>query len=97
MNEIWKPIYNFYEYSISNIGRIKRNKKSSGTHVGKILKLKKDKDGYLEIGLWKYKKKYYKRIHRLVLENFNPVENMNKLECNHRNGIKDDNRLSMQS
>jgi len=38
-------------------------------------------------------KKYYFRVHRLVLGTFNPVKNMMYLEVNHKNGIKDDNRL----
>ena len=32
-------------------------------------------------------------IHRLVLETFNPVKNMENLQVNHINGIKTDNRL----
>ena len=38
------------------------------------------------------KKKTY-RAHRLVLMAFNPVKNMDKLEVNHINGDKKDNRL----
>lgn len=38
------------------------------------------------------KKKTY-RAHRLVLMAFKPIDNMDKLEVNHINGNKKDNRL----
>ena len=34
------------------------------------------------------------RIHRLVLENFNPVENMKDLQVNHKDEIRTNNMLS---
>lgn len=53
-----------------------------------------DKDGYKlsSITVEKGKLKMFK-VHRLVLMAFNPVENMDKLLVNHKNGIKDDNRI----
>ena len=39
------------------------------------------------------KKKTF-RVHRLVLMAFNPVENMEKLEVNHKDGNKKNNNLS---
>lgn len=52
-----------------------------------------DKDGYCVLGLCKNKKVFYKFVHRVMLESFvdKPFENA---ICNHKNGIKNDNRLS---
>lgn len=34
-----------------------------------------------------------KQVHRIILETFKPNDNMDNLQVNHKNGIKDDNRL----
>jgi len=88
LKEEWKTIEDFPDYEISNLGRVKSFKRC---REGKILKPGKNSNGYLIVGLWKNKKRYNKRVHRLVLETFNPVENMDKLQTNHINGIKSDN------
>jgi len=59
----------------------------------RLLKPGKDRYGYLYINLYKNDKKHFRTVHRLVLENFNPVENMDKLQCNHIDGNKENNRL----
>jgi len=89
MIEVWKEINGFSDYMVSSYGRIKSLK------FGKerILKLGKNKYGYLQFILYKNNKKYTKTIHRLVLETFNPIENMDKLEGNHKDGNKENNRL----
>lgn len=63
-------------------------------HNGKWLKVKKDKDGYLRVsGLIKNNTmKTNVPIHRLIAITF--IENPeNKPQINHKNGIKDDNRV----
>jgi len=90
--ECWKIVRDFPNYMISNMGRIKRIKYGRGTTIGKILTPCISNE-YLNIRISKNGKQYTKKIHRLVLENFNPVENMDKLQCNHINGVKTDNRL----
>ena len=57
------------------------------------LKYKEDKDGYLEVGLWKNGKKYCKRVHRIVAETFIPNYE-NKPQIDHINRDKKDNRVS---
>ena len=99
MDEIWKDIYfvdNGIEYDyrglyqVSNFGRIKSlNYRRSGKE--KIMKLKKHKNGYMEICLYKNKYKTLK-VHRLVAFMF--VENndiVNKKEVNHKDENKENN------
>ena len=59
---------------------------------GRFLKPKKDKDGYLIVCLYLERKiaKMY-RVHRIVAKEFIANPN-NKLQINHKNGIKSDNR-----
>jgi hypothetical protein len=52
------------------------------------------KDGYLKISLNKKRKKRYTSVHRILAETFIPKPYDNdKLQVNHKNGIKLDNRL----
>jgi len=67
--EVWKEIYGFKDYHISNYGRIKSFKKYK-EKIFTILKLKKDSYGYLFIGLYKNRKRYNRWIHRLIFETF---------------------------
>jgi hypothetical protein len=62
MKEIWKPIRNYNNYEVSNLGNV-RNKE-------KILKLSLSTSGYYKIGLWKNGKMKNKYVHRLIIENF---------------------------
>ena len=73
------------KYSVSNLGQIRNNE------TGNILK-PSYKRGYLRIGLTVKGKRYSKAVHRLVAIAFidNPE---NKAEVNHKNGVKDDNRV----
>jgi len=68
------------EFFSDNSGKMKTRDRS-GTEYQIINFMKEDG-----------KKKTY-RAHRLVLMAFNPIENMDKLEVNHINGNKRDNRL----
>lgn len=83
--EIWKDIKNYEGlYKISNLGQVKSLTRNI------ILKTATDKKGYLRVSLCKNCKDKYYRIHRLVLQAF--IGNSD-LQCNHINGIKNDNRL----
>ena len=83
-NEIFRQIDNTI-YSVSTHGRVRNNK------TMKFLTPRNFK-GYARVSLWFNKKGNDKRIHRLVLTAFrsNPL---NKTEINHKNGIRNDNRL----
>ena len=84
MKEIWKTIEGYEGlYQASNLGRIKSFIR---TKSYKILKSITRNDGYLMVFL--LQKGFL--VHRLILSTF--VGNSD-LECNHKNGIKSDNRL----
>lgn len=100
--EIWEDIpgYEGY-YQASNLGRIRSldrfiNHKNKSFVIaikkGRILKPRKNEKGYLRVGLSidGKEKKYF--IHRLVALTF--IHNTeNKRFNNHKNGIRDDNRV----
>ena len=96
MQEIWKTVIidgEIYEnYEVSNLGKI-RSLNYRHTGVVKELKLRVS-HGYLQVHLCKNGKVKYYRVHRLVafafIENDNPTE---KIEVNHINEIKTDNRV----
>lgn len=99
MQEIFKDIPGYKgKYQVSNMGRIKSlsrkiwiaKNKRYGIKKERLLKPLKKRTGYLFVCLYKNKKGKYKTIHRLVLRTFN---GKSKLQCNHKNGIKIDNRL----
>lgn len=87
--EEWKDIKEYEKtYQISDFGRVKSLKFGKE----KILKLKKNSGGYLEVLLYgKQSKKTY-RVHRLVAEAFIPNPN-NLPEVNHIDGNKENNNI----
>jgi hypothetical protein len=96
--EEWRNVVGFEGlYMVSNLGRIKslsRQIKKANYDViykDKILKASLDKDGYCKVVLSNDKNKKHKRVHILVSESF--IANIeNKLQVNHKKGIKTDNR-----
>ena len=82
-----KQIPNYPDYSACEEGFIYSHR------FGKIKKLKGSKhtQGYHQVSLTKNKKLKILYVHRLVLLTF---KGYSKMECNHENGIKSDNRLS---
>ena len=61
---------------------------------GNIMKPQTHKKGYVTVGLTKDKKQHTKRIHRLVLETYNPIEDSHLYHAHHNNEVRDENRLA---
>lgn len=76
-----RPKYNFNDYIITRDGNVI-------SPSGKVLNARVSKNGYLRVII--NGKDYY--IHRLVANAFIPNED-NKLELDHINGNKKDNRV----
>lgn len=90
IEEQWLDILGYEGlYQISNFGRVK----SFYFKNPRILKPHKVK-GYSNVELYKNKKKKQFYIHRLVMENFCPIENMNVLDVNHKDEDKSNNHIS---
>lgn len=94
MKEIWKDIKGYKGlYQVSNKGNVKSlNYRRTGKE--KILKPMVIRDGYLQMELYKNGKRKNLLIHRLVLMTFAPIDNMDKLDANHKDENKQNNCLS---
>ena len=99
MKEEWKLIKGYYGLEVSNLGRVRRIKHKNAGNAGKykdklpyILKTTRDKDGYVNISLNESGKGFHARMQRLIAEAFIPNPE-NKPQVNHKNGVKDDNRV----
>lgn len=77
--------YNYYATEDGNIYSEKSNK---------FLSYNEDKNGYLKVRLICKDARHTFSIHRLILETFNPVEGMETLQVNHKDGNKKNNKLS---
>lgn len=92
LNEIWKDIPAFEgKYQASNYGRV-RSLNYLRTGKEQILKLTKNKDGYLVVTLFKNGKRKCFLVHRLVWLTFHG-EIPEGYEINHKSEVKTDNRL----
>lgn len=92
--EIWKPIENYPNYDVSNMGRVRNNK------TMKVLKPYKTggnnkSERYYYVALYQGTANSRKnfRVHRLVAETFIPNPS-NKREVNHKDGDKFNNVVS---
>ena len=98
-NEIWMPIRGYEEYyHVSVLGRIKSlariysNGRATIYKQQQIMNPGRDKKGYLHVVLTVGGIRTTFKVHRVVANHFLPnIEN--KPEVNHKNGIKDDNRV----
>lgn len=97
MEELWRDIEGYEGlYQVSNLGRVKSfdtKDKLDRIRKGRVLKGRKDKYGYIQVGLYKQGAASKKKIHRLVAEAFisNPE---NKPEVNHIDEDKTNNIIS---
>ena len=97
MQEIWKPITGFSGlYEVSSLGNVRSNDREVGhrwggkaTKRGKVLKPRKDKDGYLSVTLCAGGICIQTKVHRLVAEHFLPPSDLD--EINHKDFNKANN------
>ena len=102
MIEVWKDIQGYEGYyQVSNLGRVRsldRNVQHNTKHgnvalrKGKILKCKKDLDGYSIINLSKQNNRTNKKVCRLVAQAFIP-NFQNKPQVNHKDGNKSNDNV----
>lgn len=87
-----KKVIGFDDYYVGDDGIIYSTKKNGGYSRDLTpMKLREDKDGYLEVGMYKDGKRYFRRAHRVVAEAFIP--NPKHLpQINHKDGnVKNNN------
>ena len=85
---VWKYIKGFERYLIDTNGNIYDTKYNNRKICQWI-----DNTGYYQCNLYKDKKRYFKREHKLVAETF--IENQNNLpQVNHKDGNKLNNKVS---
>ena len=85
-NEIWKPVYEFPNYEVSNLGRIRREKNQ------RVIKQKKHVSGYMVVRIWYNKRRYTRTVARLVWQSFNECTCTDTID--HINEDKKNNTLS---
>lgn len=85
--ETWKILSDYPNYSVSNLGNIKNNKKNT------IIKPSIHKSGYLVVQLFKEGKRKCSTIHRLISQEF--LENFDKTKyIDHIDRDKTNNNIS---
>lgn len=86
-NELWKPVSGLEQlYEVSCAGRVR------GLKRGKILRIRKDRYGYVQYLLSNGKTKLYRTAHSLVAQEFIGPR-PHGLEVRHLNGNPSDNRV----
>lgn len=84
-NDIWVKCYGFPNYEVSNTGKMRRTKN------GREIVIATDPNNYQVVRIWYNKKKYTKRIARLVWQSFNDSDCA--LVIDHIDGNKKNNHI----
>ena len=89
MKKITNCKYNLkYDYYITDSGNVYSGK------TNKYLKTVLDKDGYVKVRMISTDNKRHRySVHRLIMENFNPIDNMTEMQVNHIDGNKQNNNI----
>lgn len=91
-SEVWIPVEGYEgDYSISNMGRLRRDSVARTAKAGSIKSVNIMPNGYCGVRLYKDGKDRHFTIHRLVAAAF--IGPANGLQVNHKNGIRKDNRV----
>lgn len=100
MSEEWRVIDGFPDYAVSNFGRVRREtdaftrdgRRLAQTWVGKILKARPDRNGYLSVDLCAVPgDKQNCFIHVLVCQTFNGSAPTPEHEVAHGDGVRSNN------
>ena len=83
---MWKTVDGYEKYEVSDAGNVKN------VRTGRTLGRRLDKDGYPSVYLYSNGKGVNKKVHRLVANAFLDRD-PNRDQINHKNGIKEDNRV----
>jgi len=81
-------------YQVSNMGRVRRVARGPSTRPGYILSPDQNRSGYLRVHPYRNGKAKSCFVHRLVCWAFNGPPPTMGHQINHKNGIKNDNRVS---
>ncbi len=96
IQEQWVDLYEWEDlYEISNLGRVRTKTKRLGNNspVGRILKMKDNRDGYQLIRVSKDKKQFLLNAGRYMLMSFGIECPSGKHQCDHVDRDKSNNRL----
>lgn len=95
MEEIWKKIEDYEDYEVSNLGNVRSTKRGNTKMLKPAIwwsqSSHKTEEKYLCVTLQQNGTRKCWAIHRLVANAFLP-QDPKRLQINHKNGIKDDNR-----
>jgi hypothetical protein len=86
--EIWKKIWGFGDYEVSNLGRIRSLKRK----VPLLMKTQNNGNGYYNVTFWMKNKPFCRSVHRLIADVFLGPCPMGR-EVSHINEDKSDNRV----
>ena len=89
MEEEWRPIQDYPDYSVSNLGRVKSTRGYGGV-AERILAVRPNTSGYLQTDIGRQWKSA--PIHKLVATVFVSNTEPTKTIVDHKNGIITDNR-----
>lgn len=83
----WRTIPGFRNYEVSSEGDVRRSAGGPGAVVGRVLSVKTNRRGYVDVVLSHNGIVTYHRVHRLVALAFIPRVR-GKPRINHRNGVR---------
>lgn len=90
--EEWRPITDFADYEVSNMGRIRRaTPRSNGAKNMRVLKCVLTSRGYHQVSLWREGEKFSRPVHRLVCAAFHGDQPEGKPHVAHGDGIPTNN------
>ena len=95
MIEEWRPVVGWEAlYSVSSLGRVRRDAPGRNARPGHIRRVSLDKDGYARVSLPKASGQVTRGVHQLVAEAFWGPKPSPLHEPNHKDGVKTNNAAS---